>query len=163
MKERLVSKADAMAFFADRDELYKVELLKDIEDDTVSLYQLGDFVDLCRGPHVPNSSWLQVFKLIKVAGAYWRGDENNQMLQRIYGTAFEDKKKLKKYLNDLEEAKKRDHRKLGKDLELFTIRTRSVPASYSGSPRGHCCAESLKIIGRKSITGMIMNCFIPRT
>ena len=118
-ERKVVSKAEAIALFEEKGEPYKVELLKEIEGEQVSLYQLGDFVDLCRGPHVPNSSWLQVFKLIKVAGAYWRGDENNPMLQRLYGTAFDDKKKLKKYLNDLEEAKKRDHRKLGKELATF--------------------------------------------
>ena len=100
------------------------------------MYQLGDFVDLCRGPHVPDSSWLQVFKLIKVAGAYWRGDEHNPMLQRLYGTAFDDKKKLKKYLNDLEEAKKRDHRKLGKELGLFTISDQVGPGLILWQPRG---------------------------
>ena len=112
------------------------ELLKEIEGDTVSLYQLDDFVDLCRGPHVPNSNWLQVYKLIKVAGAYWRGDENNAMLQRLYGTAFDDKKKLKKYINDLEEAKKRDHRKLGKELGLFTISDQVGPGLILWQPKG---------------------------
>ena len=131
-----VSKAEAIEFFAEKGEQYKVELLKEIEGDTVSLYQLGDFVDLCRGPHVPNSSLLQVFKLIKVAGAYWRGDEHNPMLQRLYGTAFDDKKKLKKYLNDLEEAKKRDHRKLGKELGLFTISDQVGPGLILWQPKG---------------------------
>jgi len=131
-----VSKAEAIALFEGKGEQYKVELLKEIESDTVSLYQLGDFVDLCRGPHVPDSSWLQVFKLIKVAGAYWRGDEHNPMLQRLYGTAFDDKKKLKKYLNDLEEAKKRDHRKLGKELGLFTISDQVGPGLILWQPKG---------------------------
>ena len=133
---KVVSKAEAIALFEEKGEQYKVELLKEIEGDTVSLYQLGDFVDLCRGPHVPNSSWLQVFKLIKVAGAYWRGDEHNQMLQRLYGTAFDDKKRLKKYLNDLEEAKKRDHRKLGKELGLFTISDQVGPGLILWQPKG---------------------------
>ena len=133
---KVISKAEAIALFEERGEQYKVELLKEIEGDTVSLYQLGDFVDLCRGPHVPDSSWLQVFKLIKVAGAYWRGDEHKQMLQRLYGTAFDDKKKLKKYLSDLEEAKKRDHRKLGKELGLFTISDQVGPGLILWQPKG---------------------------
>src|SRR5210317_768470 len=135
-ERELVSKADAIELFEKMGEHYKVELLKEIEGDTVSLYQLGDFVDLCRGPHVPNSSWLQVYKLIKVAGAYWRGDEKNAMLQRLYGTAFADKKKLKKYLNALEEAKKRDHRKLGKELGLFTISDQVGPGLILWQPKG---------------------------
>ncbi len=135
-ERKVVSKADAIELFEKKGEQYKVELIKEIEDDTVSLYQLDDFVDLCRGPHVPNSSLLQVYKLIKVAGAYWRGDENNAMLQRLYGTAFADKKKLKKYLNDLEEAKKRDHRKLGKELGLFTISDQVGPGLILWQPKG---------------------------
>ena len=135
-EREVVSKTDAIELFEKKGEQYKVELLKEIEGDTVSLYQLGDFVDLCRGPHVPNSSWLQVYKLIKVAGAYWRGDERNSMLQRLYGTAFADKKKLKKYLNDLEEAKKRDHRKLGKELGLFTISDQVGPGLILWQPKG---------------------------
>jgi threonyl-tRNA synthetase len=131
-----VSKAEAIELFEKKGEQYKVELLKEIEGDTVSLYQLEDFVDLCRGPHVPNSSWLQVYKIIKVAGAYWRGDERNTMLQRLYGTAFADKKKLKKYLNDLEEAKKRDHRKLGRELNLFTISDQVGPGLILWQPKG---------------------------
>jgi threonyl-tRNA synthetase len=133
---KVVTKAEAITLFAEKGEQFKVELLKEIEADTVSLYQLGDFVDLCRGPHVPNSSWLQVFKLIKVAGAYWRGDERNQMLQRLYGTAFDDKKRLKKYLSDLEEAKKRDHRKLGKELGLFAISDQIGPGLILWQPKG---------------------------
>ena len=132
----VVSKEEAIALFEGKGETYKVELIKEIADDTVSLYQLGDFIDLCRGPHVPNSSMLQVFKLIKVAGAYWRGDEHNPMLQRLYGTAFDDKKKLKKYLNDLEEAKKRDHRKLGKELGLFAISDQVGPGLILWQPKG---------------------------
>jgi threonyl-tRNA synthetase len=135
-ERKVLAKAEAIALFEEKGEPYKVELLNEIEADTVSLYQLGDFVDLCRGPHVPNSSWLQVFKLIKVAGAYWRGDEHNTMLQRLYGTAFNDKKKLKKYLNDLEEAKKRDHRKLGKELGLFTISDQVGPGLILWQPKG---------------------------
>jgi threonyl-tRNA synthetase len=135
-ERKVVSKAEAIELFEKKGEPYKVELLQEIEGDTVSLYQLDNFVDLCRGPHVPDSSWLRAFKLIKVAGAYWRGDERNQMLQRLYGTAFDDKKKLKKYLNDLEEAKKRDHRKLGKELGLFTISDQVGPGLILWQPKG---------------------------
>ena len=127
---------DAVKYFQDKGETYKVELLDEMELDSVTLYQLGDFVDLCRGPHLPHAGWLKAFKLIKVAGAYWRGDERNQMLQRIYGTAFGDKKQLKKYLNNLEEAKKRDHRKLGRDLELFTIQDQVGPGLILWQPKG---------------------------
>jgi len=135
-ERKVVSKAEAIELFEKKGEPYKVELLQEIEGDTVSLYTLDNFVDLCRGPHVPDSSWLRAFKLIKVAGAYWRGDERNQMLQRLYGTAFDDKKRLKKYLNDLEEAKKRDHRKLGKELGLFTISDQVGPGLILWQPKG---------------------------
>jgi threonyl-tRNA synthetase len=135
-ERKVVSKSEAIELFEGKGEKYKVELIKEVENDTVSLYQLDNFVDLCRGPHVPNSSMLQVHKLIKVAGAYWRGDERNAMLQRLYGTAFADKKKLKKYLNDLEEAKKRDHRKLGKELGLFTINDQVGPGLILWQPKG---------------------------
>ncbi len=116
-----IQSIDAIARFKAEDEKYKVELIQDLETETVSLYQIGEFTDLCRGPHVPNTSFIKAFKLLRVAGAYWRGDEKNDVLQRIYGTSFFDKKDLKKYLHALEEAKKRDHRKLGKELELFTF------------------------------------------
>ncbi|HEY9136325.1 MAG TPA: threonine--tRNA ligase [Pseudomonadales bacterium] len=111
---------EAVDFFENLGEHYKAEIIRDIpEDQTLSLYRQGDFTDLCRGPHVPSTGKLQVFKLTKVAGAYWRGDSNNEMLQRIYGTAWADKKALKQYLHRLEEAGKRDHRKIGKKLGLF--------------------------------------------
>ena len=92
---------------------YKVELIEDLDVDEVTLYRQGNFVDLCRGPHIPSTGLLKAFKLTSVAGAYWRGSEKNAMLQRIYATAFTDKKELKQHLHRLEEAKKRDHRKLG--------------------------------------------------
>ncbi len=117
-----IQSSAAISRFDAEDEKYKVELIRDLESDTVTLYQVGDFTDLCRGPHLPNTSFIRAFKLLRVAGAYWRGDENNDVLQRIYGTSFFDRKELKKYLNALEEAKKRDHRKLGKELELFTVK-----------------------------------------
>ena len=111
----------AIKFFQDRNEGYKVEILRELPGEKVSLYRDGDFVDLCRGPHLPSTGWVKAFKLTGVAGAYWRGDERNTMLQRIYGTAFPTPKGLEEHLNRLEEAKKRDHRKLGKELDLFSI------------------------------------------
>lgn len=133
---RMVNRQEAIEMFREQGEKYKVELLEEIEDDTVSIYQQGSFVDLCRGPHIPDTSWVKDFKLLRVAGAYWRGDENNDVLQRIYGTAFFDKKALKKHLNDLEEAKKRDHRRLGKDLQLFTINDQIGPGLILWQPKG---------------------------
>ena len=133
---RTISRQEAIEMFREQGEKYKVELLEEIEDDMVSIYQQGSFMDLCRGPHIPDTSWVKDFKLLRVAGAYWRGDENNDVLQRIYGTAFFDKKALKKHLNDLEEAKKRDHRRLGKDLQLFTINDQIGPGLILWQPKG---------------------------
>jgi len=132
----VLSRQDAIALFESLGETYKVELLNDMEEETVSIYRQDAFTDLCRGPHLPDSSWLKVFKLLRVAGSYWRGDENKQMLTRIYGTAFNDKKDLKKYLNRLEEAKKRDHRKIGKELGLFTIQDQIGPGLILWQPQG---------------------------
>ncbi|MEW6584987.1 MAG: threonine--tRNA ligase [Nitrospirota bacterium] len=117
---RLVKRDEAVELFRKMGEDYKVELLGEISDDEVSLYEEGGFVDLCRGPHVESTGQIKAFKLLSIAGAYWRGDEKNKMLQRIYGTSFTKEKDLKDYLNFLEEVKKRDHRKLGRDLDLFS-------------------------------------------
>ncbi len=133
---KTLSIAEAKKFFQDKNETYKVELLDEIEAETVSLYSQGDFVDLCRGPHIPHTGFLQAFKLMRIAGAYWRGDEKRPMLQRLYGTAFYDAKDLKKYLFQLEEAKKRDHRKLGKELELFAISDQVGPGLILWLPKG---------------------------
>ena len=113
----------AIEFFKKRGDYYKVEILSELQAETVSLYTQGDYVDLCRGPHMPSTGRLKVFKLTSIAGAYWRGDTKNKMLTRIYGTAFEKKSELDEYLQRLEEAKRRDHRKLGKELDLFDIAT----------------------------------------
>ena len=111
---------EAVTLFKEMGEAYKAEIIGEIpQGEIISLYRQGDFIDLCRGPHVPNTNRLKAFKLMKVAGAYWRGDSNNAVLQRIYGTAWKDKKSLKAYLRRLEEAEKRDHRKIGKKLDLF--------------------------------------------
>jgi len=116
-----LNSAEAIDMFSRMGEAYKVELINDLGVDKVSVYGMGAFSDLCRGPHLPSTSKIKAFKLLSIAGAYWRGDEKNRMLQRIYGTAFADKKELTAYLNRLEEAKRRDHRKLGKDLDLFSF------------------------------------------
>ncbi len=119
---RELSKKDAVALFEKLGEKYKLELLKEIPEETVSIYETGEgFLDLCRGPHVASTGQIKAFRLLSIAGAYWHGIETNPMLQRIYGTAFADKADLENYLHLLEEAKKRDHRKLGKELELFDI------------------------------------------
>jgi len=117
---KVMPREQAIHYFRELGEVYKAEIIEDLpKNEVISLYEQADFVDLCRGPHVPNTRFLKAFKLMKLAGAYWRGDANNEMLQRIYGTAWEDKKALKAYLHRLEEAEKRDHRKLGKRLQLF--------------------------------------------
>ncbi|MRR37659.1 TGS domain-containing protein, partial [bacterium] len=121
LERQVISKDDAIKIFKDMGETYKVELIEAIGDDTVSLYRQGNFVDLCRGPHLPSTANCRAFKLTSLAGAYWRGDEKNKMLQRVYGTAFADKKELEAYLERIEEAKRRDHRKLGRELDLFSF------------------------------------------
>ncbi|MDD3878291.1 MAG: threonine--tRNA ligase [Bacteroidales bacterium] len=116
-----ISKKDALIFFTEKQEPYKLELINELEDGTITLYKSGSFTDLCRGPHLPDTGFIKSIKLLNVAGAYWRGDEKKQQLTRIYGISFPKKKDLDDYLVFLEEAKKRDHRKIGKDLQLFTF------------------------------------------
>ena len=117
-----VSREEALKIMSEKGEYYKVELINALdESEKIYLYEQGDFTDLCRGPHIPSTKFIKAFKLTSVAGAYWRGSEKNKMLQRIYGVAFSSKKELEKYLNMIEEAKKRDHRKLGRELKLFEI------------------------------------------
>ena len=115
------SREDAIKLFTERKEDYKVEIIKEIPSPTVSMYQQGDFIDLCRGPHLPSTGKIRAFKLLSIAGAYWRGDERNKMLQRIYGTAFPSGDELQRHIKLVEEAKARDHRKLGRELDLFNI------------------------------------------
>ncbi len=114
-----VSKADALKYFTEKGDEYKLEMIEELEDGTITFYTQGNFTDLCRGPHIPNTGKIKAVKLMNVAGAYWRGDENRQQLTRIYGVSFQKNKELTEYLEMLEEAKKRDHRKLGAELELF--------------------------------------------
>ena len=136
IERRVLSRDEAVAYFRGLGEEYKAEIIEDIPaDQDLSLYRQGNFEDLCRGPHVPSTGKLKFFKLMKVAGAYWRGDSNNQMLQRIYGTAWTSKKELKAYLHQLEEAEKRDHRKLAKKFNLFHLQE-EAPGMVFWHPKG---------------------------
>ena len=144
-----LSRADALAMFAKMEEPYKVELINDLpEDAIISIYQQGDFLDLCAGPHCPTTGRVKAFKLQSIAGAYWRGSEKNKMLQRIYGTAFNTKEELDAYLNMLEEAAKRDHRKLGKELDLFSIQDEG-PGFPFFHPNGMIVRNELEDYWRK--------------
>ena len=136
---RRVGKEEAADLFGAQGESYKLEILNEnvaADDDSVSLYTQGGFTDLCRGPHIPSTGRIKAFKLLSIAGAYWRGDEKNKMLQRIYGTAFFNEKDLKKHLHNLEEARKRDHRKLGKELDLFSFHDEIGPGMVVWHPKG---------------------------
>ncbi len=144
-----MSRADAIELFRGMGEDYKVELIEDLDTETVSLYRQGDFVDLCRGPHVPRTGMLKVFKLTSLAGAYWRGDEKNAMLQRIYATAFLNKKELKAHLHRLEEARKRDHRKLGRELDLFSFSEEAGGGLVLWHPKGAMLRTIIEDFERK--------------
>lgn len=133
---RVLAREEAIRFFQERGETYKAELISELPDARVSLYHQGDFVDLCRGPHLPSTGKIKAFKLISLAGAYWRGDERNQMLQRIYGTAFPTREALERHLHLLEEAKRRDHRKLGRELDLFSIHEEAGAGLVIYHPKG---------------------------
>jgi threonyl-tRNA synthetase len=136
IQRRVWDRQEAIQIFSQRQETYKVELLEELEDPTVSVYGQDDWIDLCRGPHLINTAEVKAFKLTGVAGAYWRGDERNPMLQRIYGTAFFSKKDLKRHLQLLEEARKRDHRKLGRELDLFHVSDEAGPGLVIYHPKG---------------------------
>ena len=143
------SSADALKKFEEMGEDYKIELINDLGAETVSVYTNGEFADLCRGPHVARTGMLKAFKLLSVAGAYWRGDENRQQLQRIYGTAFADPKALKKHLAQIEEAKKRDHRKLGTQLDLFSVNPEVGAGMTIWHPKGALIRAILEDFERK--------------
>jgi threonyl-tRNA synthetase len=136
IKRLEMSKAEALQLFKNQGEAYKVELIEGFEDQIVSMYQQGDFIDLCRGPHVGSTGQIKALKLLSSAGAYWRGDERNPMLQRIYGTSFPTQEALDKHLTKLEEIKRRDHRKLGKELDLFSIQDETGPGLILWHPKG---------------------------
>ena len=131
-----ISKAEAIKLFEGQGETYKVKILEELDDELVSIYRSGDFVDLCRGPHIPSTGKIKAHKLLSIAGAYWRGDERNKMLQRIYGTAFADQGSLEDYIEKIEEAQRRDHRKLGRELDLFSINEEAGAGLVIYHPKG---------------------------
>ena len=144
VQHRTISREEAIKFFRSIGEEYKAKIIQDIpEGEVLSVYQQGDFIDLCRGPHVPSTGRIKAFKLTKLAGAYWRGDSNNEMLQRVYGTAWADQKALDNYLKNLEEAEKRDHRKIAKNLDLFHIQEES-PGMIFWHPNGWAIYQEIK-------------------
>ena len=139
-----LSREAAIEFFRALGQAYKVELLEGMDDDHVTVYRQGDFVDLCRGPHLPSTGRLRFYRLLNLAGAYWRGDENRPMLQRIYGTAFDEEAELEAYLHFLEEAERRDHRRLGKELDLFSFHEEAGPGVVFYHPKGAVMREIIE-------------------
>lgn len=145
-----VSKADAVKYFEEKGDEYKLELIQDLEDGTITFYKQGNFTDLCRGPHIPHTGSIKAVKLLNIAGAYWRGDEKRKQLTRIYGVTFPKQKELTEYLHLLEEAKKRDHRKIGKELELFTFSEKVGMGLPLWLPKGAKLRERLETFMRKA-------------
>ncbi|MEZ4880366.1 MAG: threonine--tRNA ligase [Chitinophagales bacterium] len=145
-----ISKADAIAYFKDKGDEYKLELLEDLQDGNITFYQQGNFVDLCRGPHIPNTGFIKAIKLTKLAGAYWRGDANNKQLTRIYGITFPNQQELDDYIKFLEEAEKRDHRKLGQQLEIYTFDEEVGPGLPLWMPNGAFIIEQLESLAKKT-------------
>jgi threonyl-tRNA synthetase len=145
-----VSKKDALQYFTKKDDEYKLDLLEGLADGTITFYQQGNFTDLCRGPHIPNTGFIKAAKVLSVAGAYWRGDEKNKQLTRLYGITFPKQKELTEYLHLLEEAKKRDHRKLGQELELFTFSQKVGMGLPLWLPKGAKLRERLETFMRKA-------------
>ncbi len=145
-----ISKNDALAYYQQKGDEYKIELINDLEDGTITFYNQGNFTDLCRGPHIPHTGFIKAVKLLNVAGAYWRGDEKRKQLTRIYGITFPKQKELGEYLERLEEAKKRDHRKLGKELELFTFSEKVGMGLPLWLPKGTILRERLENFMRRA-------------
>lgn len=145
-----VSKADAIQYFTEKGDDYKLDLIKDLEDGTITFYKQGEFTDLCRGPHIPNTGFIKAAKILNIAGAYWRGDENSKQLTRLYGITFPKQKELKEHLEILEEARKRDHRKLGKELELFTFSEKVGMGLPLWLPKGAMLRERLENFMRQA-------------
>ncbi|RDC63043.1 threonine--tRNA ligase [Adhaeribacter pallidiroseus] len=145
-----VSKADAIAYFTDKGDKYKLDLLQDLQDGTITFYSQGNFTDLCRGPHIPNTGFIKAVKLMNVAGAYWRGDEKSKQLTRVYAITFPKQKDLIEYLERLEEAKRRDHRKLGKELELFAFSEKVGMGLPLWLPKGTALRERLENFMRRA-------------
>ena len=144
-----VSKSKALEFFTKKGDEYKIELINDLEDGTISFYQQGNFTDLCRGPHLPDTGHIKALKLLSIAGAYWRGDEKRKQLTRIYGITFPKQKMLDEYLEMLEKAKERDHRKVGKELELFTFSSKVGQGLPLWLPKGAMLRERLETFLKK--------------
>jgi len=149
-KRSEVSKKDALKYFTEKGDEYKLDLIKDLQDGSITFYQQGNFTDLCRGPHLPDTSYIKAVKLLNVAGAYWRGDEKRKQLTRIYAITFPDQKELTEYLTLLEEAKKRDHRKLGKELDLFMFSEKVGLGLPMWLPKGTALRERLENFMRKN-------------
>jgi len=145
-----VNKAEALEYFTTKGDPYKIELIMGLEDGKITFYEQGNFVDLCKGPHIPNTGFIKAVRLLNVAGAYWRGDEKNKMLTRIYGITFPKQKELEEYIHLLEEAKKRDHRKLGKELELFAFSEKVGMGLPLWLPKGTILRERLEQFMRKA-------------
>jgi len=145
-----ISKADALAYFTEKDDEYKLDLIKDLEDGTITLYQQGEFTDLCRGPHIPHTGFIKAIKVLSTSGAYWRGDESRKQLTRIYGVTYPKQKELNEYLEFLEEAKKRDHRKIGKELGLFTFSEKVGSGLPLWLPKGAELRERLEQFLKKA-------------
>lgn len=148
-RRKEIPRDEAVELFEKAGEDYKVELLRDITDDVVSIYEEDNFFDLCRGPHLPSTGMIRSFKLLSIAGAYWRGDERNRMLQRIYGTSFTDEKALEEYLSFLEEVKKRDHRRLGRELDLFSMNDEIGAGLILWHPKGAIVRKTIEDFWRE--------------
>lgn len=145
-----ISKADAVAYFVDKGDEYKLELLQNLNDGEITFYTQGNFTDLCRGPHIPNTGLIKAIKLTNIAGAYWKGDEKNKQLTRLYGVTFPSRKELDHYLQMLEEAKKRDHRKLGKELGIYTMDDDVGPGLIMWMPNGTIIIEELEKLAKET-------------
>lgn len=147
---KAVSKKEALEYFTEKDDQYKLELISELEDGKITFYSQGNFVDLCRGPHIPNTSFIKAVKLTNIAGAYWRGSEKNKMLTRLYGITFPKQSELDAYITMLEEAKKRDHRKIGKELEIFTFDDDVGPGMPLWLPNGGVMIEQLERLAKRT-------------
>src|SRR5882724_510283 len=145
-----ISKTEAVKYFFDKGDEYKLDLLQGLNDGEITFYTQGNFTDLCRGPHIPNTGFIKAIKLTNIAGAYWKGDEKNKQLTRIYGVSFPSQKELDEYLALLEEAKKRDHRKLGKELGIFTFDEQVGPGLPLWMPNGTIIIEELEKLAKET-------------
>ncbi|MBW7952527.1 MAG: TGS domain-containing protein, partial [Chitinophagaceae bacterium] len=144
------AKADAIQYFTTKGDEYKLDLLQNLEDGSITFYTQGNFTDLCRGPHIPNTGFIKAIKLLNIAGAYWKGDEKNKQLTRVYGITFPVQKELDEYLNMLEEAKKRDHRKLGKELSIYTMNDDIGQGLILWMPNGTVIIEELEKLAKQT-------------